>query len=170
MKRSQEETKLLIQSWLEDWGTFLGILNQWTVTIEFVSAKKLQKDSVAEIDWPPNYRKAIIHFNKSCLSQHWHTDEELEQSIVHELCHLLFADLWDTARKYLDGPIFDEFKNEIEKAIDIQAIILIRMRDAGQNKFKSNSSIRKSKKLAAKKEIISTNGIQIKLIENLPGV
>lgn len=116
-----------------EWATFLGIAQQWTVTIMFVDNignTSADLPAAAQIDTSSPYTQANITFRRSHVD---HCDDiGLEQCIVHELIHILLEPANSKAKKMLgtDGTVYDELHDGFETLADTLTRIMTRLRDA----------------------------------------
>ena len=77
-------------------------LNHWSVVYRFVGNLDHDDHPVfADISVTHPYKRAFIQFSRMCVDAS--PSQELEHAVVHELCHLILADL-----KNRVGEIFNE--------------------------------------------------------------
>jgi hypothetical protein len=82
--------------------------------------------TAAEMRWTRGYKGAAIHFGHKWLCNPTVTYEEAEQVIVHELCHLIFAEMDDKFTYYLGiGEVFLEYAVAREGMCDLWANMLV---------------------------------------------
>lgn len=87
---------------------------------------RVMKDSAAEIRWPENYKNAAIAFNTEWVKAEHRTHDDYEKTVVHELLHLVFADLDDTLQTQLGlGTVLDSYANKREGLCDALATLFI---------------------------------------------
>lgn len=82
---------------VEEWVVLLN-LGQWDVTWGFVD--DLSDICPAEISFHWEYMTAAIAFNPRVMASR--SKAQRESHIVHELCHLLIAELESTKRKHIE--------------------------------------------------------------------
>lgn len=130
VKITLEEYQAVIQEQYDDWSEFLGVHHQWSVELVTKKAKDMgDSDSVAECSWPWNYRSATIRFNVDHLLKKQPTFREIRETVVHELGHLVNADLWDLINANFQGNVRKMLLDQCEKEIDTWTRIVMRARE-----------------------------------------
>lgn len=105
------------------WQKRMG-LNHWG-DIKLYT-RTFKDKTAAEVKWTRGYKGASIHFSTKWLVDKTLTIEEVEATVVHELCHLLFADMDDKLERYLGiGECFHEYGVAREGMCDTIANMLI---------------------------------------------
>ncbi len=123
---TRKQTALRIQESINRWADFLGIKQTWILKVEV--AEEVEGDG-AETSWTANYRDAKIKF----LYKRFSTapDEELELYVLHELFHLVLADLEDSMVTAIgkEAVYKANLMPHIERLCDMLAGMLLRMQD-----------------------------------------
>ena len=124
--RPFEEVKAVILAAHDEWFGYLGLDATWSVFISFVDPKELDdEDDEAETQWASYYRTAKTKYNKKAILSM--VNEELRQLVLHENCHLLFADTWDFINgEFGKGNIRDRLLQQEEKNVDILTRVILR--------------------------------------------
>lgn len=124
------EYQAVIDEAYDDWSDFLGVQHQWSVEIFYKRAKELEEaDSLAECNWPTNYRSASIRFNLDYLMKKQPSLREIREALVHELGHLVNADMWDLLNINFQGSLRKMLLDQCEKEIDTWTRIVMRARE-----------------------------------------
>ena len=126
---TQAEREALAREYVEDWASFFGVAQQWTIHISFEKAAKMEdSESAAECNWPTAYTTARIKFNTDSWKKQNPCTCELEETAVHEVGHLVDCLIWDWAFKNLNGPFRREVTDMLERQCDVWTRIAIRAR------------------------------------------
>jgi len=130
MTRSLDDYEELIKGYYDDWSSYLGISQQWDITLKFIDLKKSEDedDSDAVCTWPSNYTTAVMKFNKKWLKLQ-PPNREVESTVVHELGHLVFHRMWDTINSLFAGELRDRLTNIEETNVDIWTRQIMRARN-----------------------------------------
>ena len=127
-KKPLEDYQAQISDLVADWATFLGIYPQWTIDIEYKKQKDMSDGVSATCTWATNYRGAVIKFNCDWLVKTQPNDREITQTVVHELGHIINAELWDTIQENLNGDFRSLFVSKEEASVDTWTNLIIRAR------------------------------------------
>lgn len=123
----------VIQETFDDWADFLGVKHQWAIELAFKKANDMQDaDSSGECSWPSNYRSAVIRFNMELIVKKQLTIQEMRETVVHELGHLVNADIWDLINDNFQGGVRKMLLDQCEKEIDMWTRIVMRAREEGE--------------------------------------
>lgn len=97
-------------------------LNHWSIVYRFNS--HLEHDGrpiFAEVNVTHPYKRAFIQFSRSCVDAA--PTQELTHGVVHELCHLVLADIKQLAiDNFGEGSVGDAFHQAIETVTDTIAL------------------------------------------------
>jgi hypothetical protein len=100
------------------WQRRLG-LQHWTVTL---FTRNFKDNTAAEVKWTKDYKGASIHFSKKWLLNETIPDKDRELTVVHELVHLIFADMDDRMEKMMGvGEVFYAYAEAREGMCDVIA-------------------------------------------------
>jgi len=128
-KITLEEYQQVVQDTYDDWADFLGVQQQWSIELTYKRSKDMEDaGSLAETNWPYNYRSAVIRFNIDQLLKKQPAMREIREATVHELGHLVAADLWDLICANFQGGTRKMLLDLCEKEIDTWTHIVIRAR------------------------------------------
>lgn len=99
---SVKSTHVVIKELLDKWRPLLGLDSWRDIGLEFVYVAPPEDEPVfyqwvmqAHTNWP--HMQALIEVNMTMCKDY--TPEELEYSIVHELCHVMVAEIEGKAKR-----------------------------------------------------------------------
>ena len=103
MTMTREGIKLRIEAHIEKWQALLG-LSAWRILILWDESS--DNTSCMQVNWPKHYRKATLSITPSfetatdeALNAAEWDEPSLENNVIHELLHLVFAPLRDVIRE-----------------------------------------------------------------------
>jgi hypothetical protein len=105
-----------------DWAERLG-LGWWEITVVGVNAEALDDGVTPQVIYDGDVCQATIHVALQC------DDNELEQRIIHELCHILLVDIvnaCDVVRGLLGAEARAMWDEVIERAQERAVVRLAR--------------------------------------------
>lgn len=111
MKKATAKDRKRISEWIKHWQVKL-FLNDWSIDA-FYPAENSRSGAVASTDCSTRYFEASIDFFPSLFSE----DAETQWKVVlHEMLHIVLADLQSKAERPNDGMFVsrDELKDSIE--------------------------------------------------------
>ena len=113
----------VIYTLMRKWQVRLG-LQHWGVINLYV--RPFKDATAAEIKWTRDYKGASISFSHKWLVSEHTSYDDYEATVVHELCHLLFAAMDDRLERYLGlGEVFFEYGETREGMCDMISNLLI---------------------------------------------
>lgn len=106
-------------------------LQHWRITVEIVDEPEGKASADAAVNVSAYYDQATIQFAADRLEEL--TPEELDETIVHELIHVVNRDLWDamTQPEYMFGKPawsvhYDRIDHEMEGVVERVARSIVR--------------------------------------------
>lgn len=122
---------------VERLAKFLGLSQQWGLLVEITEAKQDPAGPVAiQIDWRRHYKKATLSFNGESMDR-W-TSEEMEEYVLHELVHLIFAPLDDALKEDVGDSsyVYNRYHDLREGIVDQVSHYILLARD-GKRRVKT---------------------------------
>lgn len=108
---------------MRKWQSRLGLQHWGTIRL---SVRAFKEMTAAQVAWSASYKDASILFGQKWLNSDHRTDADTEEVIVHELIHLLFADMDDRLEGYFGaGEVLQQYAATREGMCDVLATILI---------------------------------------------
>ena len=95
--RPKKKTTKLIRKIFKWWATYLGVM-RYEFDLLYCSSSEWDqgKDCIAYINTDWKYQEASIYFNMQKMRER--SAEQIEYTIVHELCHLLVNEMQNYKR------------------------------------------------------------------------
>lgn len=122
--KDYKQVKSRINKLIDKWYNALGFNGAWYTDFHFSDERKPNDDKVAaETHADYQYAHATITFYAPCMVNM--EDDELEQLVVHELCHIL-------ASTYPNFQDTEDATARFERTVNDFAQAIIRARKAGQ--------------------------------------
>ena len=115
------------------WRSRMG-LSDWVISYSIVTQADIP-NKYADVEWNLSRREATIQIsNPKTWPTYWGQDEDMENSIVHELYHLVNAPLLSTIQNQLT---FTKVETEIltERPTETMAALLVKLRRQAGHKF-----------------------------------
>ena len=125
MKRAKKEVERI--------AAFLGLQQTWAihVRIDDLRADEHNPQRAANVQWPKNYREATIVFDRTFLKEH--DDASLERTVLHELLHLVCAQLDDAMQENIgvSSYMWWTYNDHREAVLDTITNLMLLARDGG---------------------------------------
>lgn len=117
-----DELLELVQGLWSYWSRLLGVTN-WTIAFEVAD-----NGGAISVGRVPFYHKALVSIKPDSSAEDL-TDEGISKNVLHEVCHLLLADVQDRIDREFDseGLMFAHFRQGLEASTDIVAAAIWRL-------------------------------------------
>ncbi len=122
MKTLTKDKERVIR-YLQKWQGILG-LDGWQLCTLFVPTQPAdQPDLSMRVEWPTYYKSADIKIFPHNRENH---DTVVERTVVHELCHLIFAPVDDVLHTMIgcDSEVNKRYSDQLEGCVDHLAVML----------------------------------------------
>lgn len=131
-KKADEKRRMeRATSEVERLAKFLGISQSWGLLVQLgdVSGGNSGSGGAIRIEWPRHYKRATLTFNEEQMDG-W-SNAEMEEYVLHELVHLVFAPLDDSLKDDVgdDSFVYNRYHNIREGIVDQVAGYLLLARD-----------------------------------------
>ena len=127
-KVTDKQRRARIQPLLDYWTELMGIRGNWLLSWQLTSNLSDDGGVIARTYTASPYHKAFIRFDRKVIDSI--TQAELENTVVHELTHVITEELHSAIARYFgtNSFLYTEMTNPIEAVCDHLAAILVSMR------------------------------------------
>ena len=126
-KTTDKQRKARIQPLFDYWTRRMGLEGSWLISWQLADNLSDGRGVIARTHTESPYRKAFVRFDRAVLDNS--VQNEVEDTIVHELGHILLEEMYSSANRYFgDSFLYNEVVAPLETICDRLAAVLIGMR------------------------------------------